>query len=41
MHKFKYDRNAINLKEIRVHKTKGSIAGSPWRYIYGESYYMG
>ena len=27
---------ASNLKEIRIHKTKGSIAGSPWRCIYGD-----
>ena len=28
--------NSPNLKEIRVHKKKGSIIGSPWRCIYGD-----
>ena len=28
--------NARNLKEIRVHKKKGSIIGSPWGCIYGD-----
>ena len=28
--------NSSNLKEIRVHNTKGSIAGSPWGCIYGD-----
>ena len=28
--------NASNLKEIRVHKKKGSIIGSPWGCIYGD-----
>ena len=28
--------NSSNLKEIRVHKKKGSIIGSPWGCIYGD-----
>ena len=28
--------NSSNLKEIRVHKKKGSIAGPPWGCIYGD-----
>ena len=28
--------NSPNLKEIRVHKKKGSIIGSPWGCIYGD-----
>ena len=28
--------NSSNLKEIRVHNTKGSIAGPPWGCIYGD-----
>lgn len=28
--------DATNLKEIRIHKEKGSIAGSPWGCIYGD-----